>query len=290
MKILPAACFVSIILLFSVGGVEAGQEGSEGAGQRGLSLSIGYDGSYFSYKETMDGGVLDQDTGWMNGLFLEAQYDKKEMFIRGSIDVNGSNSATYKGELLNGTPLTMKTSEFFYQSEASVGYKVLNFSNATLSPYFAIGFRYWDRGENNLPNYLETYTWGYAALGGNFVYRYGKGLIGLDASIQFTIDPTMQTDTGGIYDTATFNLKPEPGFHIEVPMTYEVNQGMLSKMSFFARPYYQRWNIGASDPVLLTQNGFPANNPLTGQPPFYVFEPDSHTDIYGVKFGVSVNY
>jgi hypothetical protein len=289
MKKYFTACFVSVIMLFSLGGMAAGQGGSDGSGQRGLTWSLGYDGSYFSYKETANGGTLDQDTGWMNGLFLEAQYDTKEIFLRGSVDFSGSNSATYKGALQNGTPVTMQTSEFFYQVEGAVGYKALNFSHATLSPYVAIGYRYWDRGEDNPPDYLETYTWGYAALGCNFSYWYGKGLIGLDASIQFLIDPQMQTDAGGLFDTATFNLKPEPGFHIEVPMTYDISRSQLRTVSLFARPYYQRWNIGASDPVLLTQNGSPLLDPSTGQP-LYAFEPDSHTDIYGIKFGVSINF
>jgi hypothetical protein len=289
MKIFFIVCFVGIVLLCSVGGVAAGQEGGYGSGQRGWTSSIGYDGYYFSYKETVDSGVLDQDTGWMNGLFLESQYDTSVIFIRGSLDVSGSNSATYKGQLQNGTPVTIQTSEFFYQVEGAIGYKALNFTDATLSPYLAIGYRYWDRGEDNPPDFLETYTWGYIALGGNFSYRYGKGLIGLDASIQFLIDPQMQTDVNGMFDTATFNLKSEPGFHIEVPMTYELSNSGLRTISLFARPYYQRWNIGASDPVLLTQNGSPALNPSTGQP-IFAFEPDSHTDIYGIKIGVSITY
>jgi len=277
------------MLLCSAGGAAAGQWENDGSGQRGVTLSLGYDGYYFSYKETGNGGVLDQDTGWLNGMLLEAQYDTSRMFIRGSIDFSGSNSATYKGALQNGTPVSMQTSELFYQVEGAVGYKALNFNHATLSPYLAIGYRYWDRGENSLPDYLETYTWGYVALGGNFSYRYAKGFIGLDASIQFLIDPQMQTNLAGLVDMATFNLKPKPGFHVEVPMTYEISSSAYRAVSLFARPYYQRWNIGASNPVLLTQNGSPLIDPSTGQL-LYAVEPDSHTDIYGIKLGVSVNF
>jgi len=289
MKKVIVTCFISMLMLFPMRGAEAGQEESNGAGQQGVTLSLGYDGNYLSYKEIINGGIIDQDTGWMNGMFFEARYDNEEMFIRGSIDFNGSSSARYKGALQNGTPITMETRELFYQVEGSVGYKALNFLNATLSPYIALGSRYWERGEDNLPDYLETYTWGYGAVGTNFAYRYGKLLIGLDASIQFLIDPQMRTDTGGQFDTATFNLKPKPGYHIEVPITYEIDKGERREMSLFARPYYQRWNIGASNPVLLTQNGSPVYDPSTGQV-LYAIEPDSHTDIYGLRFGVSVNF
>jgi hypothetical protein len=289
MKKVIVVCCMSLCMLFPIQGAEAWQGDNDGAGQRGRTLSLGYDGNYFSYKETMNGGFLDQDTGWMNGLFFEARYDNEEMFVRGSVDFNGSNSATYKGALQNGTPITLRTSEFFYQLEGSVGYKALNFGNATLTPYVALGFRYWERGEDNLPNYLETYTWGYGALGANFAYRYGNGLIGLDTSIQFPIDPQMQTDADGQFDNATFNLKPKPGYHIEVPMTYEINKSQLNGMSLFARPYYQRWNIGASNPVQLTQNGSPVYDPSTGQV-LYAIEPDSHTDIFGIRFGIAVNF
>jgi len=289
MKKFIVACFMSIYMLFPIRGAEAGSGGNDGAGQRGVTLSLGYEGNYFSYKEIINGAVLDQDTGWMNGLLFEARYDNEEMFARGSVDFSGSRDATYKGALQNGTPITMKTGEFFYQFEGSVGYKVLNFTNSTLTPYVALGFRYWERGEDDPPDYLETYTWGYGALGANIAYRYGKGLIGLDTSIQFPIEPQMRTDTGGLFDNATFRLKSKPGYHIEVPMTYEINEVKRGEMSLFARPYYQRWNFGASNPVLITQNGSPVYDPSTGQV-LYAIEPDSHTDIFGIRFGVSVNF
>src|SRR5208283_6168686 len=82
----------------------------EGAGQSGPSVAIGYDGVYLNYKEYVSGHVLDKDTGWQNGGFIEARYDNDFLFIRGNFDAVGSNSAQYTGQLQNGTPLSMSTS------------------------------------------------------------------------------------------------------------------------------------------------------------------------------------
>ena len=39
------------------------------------SISLAYDGNSFSYKETQSGSVLDKDTGWINGGFIEYRGD-----------------------------------------------------------------------------------------------------------------------------------------------------------------------------------------------------------------------
>lgn len=83
MKKVFVVCFIGIFMLFPLRETDAGQRESAGAGQQGVTLSLGYDGNYLSYKEIMNGNVLDRDTGWMNGLLFEARYDTEEMFARG---------------------------------------------------------------------------------------------------------------------------------------------------------------------------------------------------------------
>jgi hypothetical protein len=150
------AYIVISILLMRGGVLHAADVPSAGANQTGTTISLGYDGGYLYYKEIMNNTTLDKDTGWLNGEYAELRGDNEYMFVRITIDYTRTNSATYSGALQNGTPLSMKTKEEFSQREINFGYKALNFSAATLSPYAGLGYRNWKRGENNLPDYQET--------------------------------------------------------------------------------------------------------------------------------------
>jgi len=198
---------------------------SVGAGQMGGTIFVGYDGAHLSYKEFMNGSVLDKDTGWQNGGYAELRYDEKYAFIRMNFDVVGSGNATYEGALQDGTPLTMSTKELIYKTELDAGYKALNFGRATLTPYLGIGYRSWNRGKDDLPDYEEKYTWWYGVLGANLACRAAdRLLIGLDAVALWPIDPKMKTDVAGLYDEAEFNIKSRWGFRVEVPASYEISK------------------------------------------------------------------
>jgi hypothetical protein len=255
-----------------------------GAGETGSMVSLGYDGSYLYYKETLNGSYLDKDTGWLNGGFLEMRGDNEDMFTRITIDYTMTNKATYSGSLQGGgttTPYTATTKEEFYQGEVNMGWKALNFGAATLSPYAAIGYRDWKRGQDNLPDYLEEYTWWYAAVGANLAYRHDKWFFSLDGAVAYPFSAEMTTTIAGQVDPATFNIKPRPGYRVEIPTRYRVYRDQDMTLFIFGTPYYQRWKIGASDPVTLTQGGTPVGTAI---------EPDSTTDVYGIRIGVAVNF
>jgi len=277
------ACIVIVIsiLLMRGGALRAADMPSVGAGQTGTSISLGYDGGYLYYKEIMNNTTLDKDTGWLNGGYFELRGDNEYMFVRITLDYTRTDSATYSGALQNGTPLSMKTKEEFSQREINLGYKALNFSAATLSPYAGAGYWYWKRGENNLPDYQETYSWWYVAVGVNLACRYHKWLFGLDGAVEFPFASEMTTNIAGQVDTATFNIKSRPGFRAEIPISYLVRKDEDMSLFLFGTPYYQRWNIGASDTVILTQGGTPVA---------IAIEPKSTTDIYGFRLGLGVNF
>jgi hypothetical protein len=259
----------------------AGEKENAGAGQTGTSISLGYNGRDFSYQEIVNGSVLDKDTGWLDGGFFELRSDSEIFFTRITFDVTLTNSATYKGALQDGTPLTMKTREKIYEGDVSVGYKAWEFGTTTVSPYVGLGYWDWIRGQNNLPNYREEYTWWYVAAGINLACRLDKLLLGLDAAAELPISPEMSTNIAGQTDDATFDIKPRVGYRVEVPMNYTVHQGADMNVFILGTPYYQRWNIGASDQIVLTQNGIPVAT---------AFEPQSRTDIYGFRLGIGLNF
>jgi hypothetical protein len=200
-------------------------EDSVGAGQRGGTFFFGYDGADLTYKEFVNGDVLDKDTGWLNGVYAEYRYDLRQAFFRANFDAVGSDDATYDGALQDGTPLTMSTEELIYKTELDAGYKLLNFGRATLTPYLGIGYRWWDRGKDELPDYKEEYTWWYGVAGANLAVRAtDRLLIGLDAVLLWPIDPEMKTDIAGLVDEAEFDIESELGYRVEVPVSYEISK------------------------------------------------------------------
>ncbi len=264
----------------------AGQQ--VGAGVNGFSFSAGYNGSQLHYSETnpINGGVLDKDTGWLNGATLEARYDgaisQVPFFVRANFDYLTSNSATYTGAIQNGQPLTLATPETIYKTEFNLGYKIWNPDHFTLAPYLGVGYRVWERGQDAFPNYKESYTWWYGTIGANLAYRpVDRVLVGLDAALLLPFNPQMKTNIDNTIDTTTFNLGSRIGYRVQVPVSYDIYRGKEYNILTFLTPYYERWNVGGSPAVTLTQGGVPAGVSL---------EPTSQTDLYGLKVGLGVNF
>jgi Tfp pilus assembly protein PilF len=262
-----------------------------GAGVSGFSFSAGYNGAQLNYSETNPngGGVLDKDTGWLNGATVEAKYDGVQFpfFVRANFDYLTSSSATYDGGIQNPVtqnvkPLTTSISETIYKTEFNVGYKVWNPEHFTLAPYLGIGYRDWERGQDALPIYKESYTWWYGTIGANLAYRVtDRVLVGLDAALLVPFNPQMQTSIASRIDTKTFNLESQIGYRIQVPVSYDIYKGKEYKISTFLTPYYEWWNVGKSSVETVTQGGVPVGNFL---------EPTNNTDLYGFKIGLGVNF
>jgi len=255
-----------------------------GAELKGLSLTLGYQGAYMYYSErnALTNNELDKDYGWMSGGFADVRYDFNAAFARLRFDAMGSNRATYDGALQNGTPLKMYTHEFMYKSEFDLGYKLFDQDQATFSPYMGIGYRSWRRGENVQPSYVEDYTWWYTVLGVNHMFRTGKWLLGVDASLLFPFAMKMETDMRGLYDKATFDIKSKTGFRVETPVSYEIYASGDTRLSLTGIPFYERWEIGKSPTVTMTRNGNATSDSY--------YEPKSTTDILGVRIGLGLQF
>jgi hypothetical protein len=289
MKKLTVAVCLIICLFVNVRVLSA----EDGSGQKGITLSAGYTGGWFEYKEFESGYLLDKDFGWLNGGYFEFRGDIQQIFICIGVEISRTNKATYDGALQNidtgqTVPYTARTPELIRQFEVDLGFKLLNFGNATLSPLVGIGYRDWIRGQDGEVDYQEDYTWWYAALGINISYRYGNWLFGFKGCIQFPISPEMTTNFAGNSDNMYFNIKSRPGYHAEVYISFDVYRANDIAIFLFGVPYYQRWNIGASDYKVITQGGVPVGDGTGGT--YYAYEPKSNTNVYGFRFGVGVNF
>lgn len=295
----PVLLVLFILILFS-SPVFAGEEKASaetddlnpGSDKRGLTVSIGYNGSLFHYEETADSGAfLDKDTGWIGGVTAELQYETKFLFVRGLYEFPALSNAKYKGSLQDGTPYNTGTKEKLYRVEGDLGYKLFNSKNSTLTLYGGIGYRKWERGENVAPDYLETYSWNYYALGANYVWNHGKWSIGADAAVQIPFNMNMKTEFGLDVDEAALRPKSNLNFRAELPITYDISVTEHSKFFFFVAPYYEYWNIGKSDTVILQKDGIPAIVYINGKPyNIIAYLPKSETHMFGFKVGLGVNF
>ena len=257
-----------------------------GSGNQGFILGMAFDGSYLDYREEGSlGDCLDKDTAYLNGLAVEARYETAVIWTRFAAQYSRSGWADYDGTTQDGTPLTMYTSERTYQYEGDVGYKALNASTSTLTPYIGIGYRIWDRGTDALPDYQEKYTWSYGSAGADYVLRLSRWTAGANAAVRVPFNMRLRSNLAGKFDEATFYLKTRAGFSLELPVTYMFYgyHDYRAGPSFFASftPYYQYWAIGASDPVKLTKGGVPKDA---------YYEPDSRADVFGARVGIGLNY
>ncbi len=274
---------VSFIVVLLISGTipRVAHSAGKGADQTGTSIFLGYDRSHLDYEEFVNGAVLDKDTGWNNGVYFEARTDNEQGFARFLVDYVMTNSATYTGALQDGTPLTMSTKEKFLTVEANGGLKALNFGSGTLSPYLGLGYRDWKRGTDNLPNYQEDYWWWYVAGGANLAYRLNRLVIAADAAVVYPFIARMTTNVAGLFDEATFKLKPRLGYRAELPITFEIVRDKNIKLLIFGTPFYEKWHVGQSDTVTFTQGGVPVAT---------AFEPESKTTMHGFRAGLGLNF
>ncbi len=285
------ALITCFFVLTTAAPVFAGQEQLCGAGENGFKFSLGYNGAYMRYAEIERNngveGVFDKDIGWLNGLNAELRYDRATtypLFARVDFDYLNSGHAKYVGALSDGTPYDATTPETFYKTEFNFGYKVWNPAHFSLAPYLGVGYRDWVRGQDVLPDYKETYTWWYGTFGVEAKYRVTKHLLaGVDAALFLPFNQEMKTSIAHIIDTATFHIRSRPGWRVEVPLSYDIyTTGTRRFKAFvFLTPYYEHWNIGQSQTIVLTQDGTPVGAAL---------EPTSHTNLYGTRAGIGVNF
>jgi hypothetical protein len=261
------------------------KEVAPGSGQSGTTISLGYDEGKLKYHEFLNGNELDSDTGTLKGGYFEFRTDYYDIFARASFDYVSTNDATYNGFLQdltgNLTPLTMTVKEKFALAVGDFGYKMLNFGTTTVSLYGGVGYWYWLRGANNLPDYEETYSWFFVEGGLNGAVRVGRFLFQLDGTLTYPISPTMTTSVAGTFDKATFRVKPQVGYRAEAPIRFDFSRGDETSVFLFVTPYYLKWNVRQSDVVTLTSGGIPVTNAV---------EPESKTEIYGFRIGVGVNF
>jgi len=135
---------------------------------------------YFDYKEDVPAPKKSTEKGWLPGLYLGWNYNKKNAVYSKVFFEFSYGDIEYDGTDQSGT-IPIKYSDnndqVLFRGEWDIGYNFAVTKNISLKPYVGYGYRYWSRGEyerrtvyyNSIPvpiaSYKERYSWHYLPVG-----------------------------------------------------------------------------------------------------------------------------
>src|SRR5262249_31669093 len=147
----------------------------------------------------------------------------------------------------------------------------------TFYVYAGYGYHYWNRFLAGTPGYREIYSWYYTPIGMQFAFGERTGLSwALDLSIRPTSRGIVKVVTAQTYangQDSQMNLGARTGYRIAVPFRWPGNHLILS-----LTPFFEHSAIGQSNTAV--------NTTLAPTPGEVIYEPNSHTDQFGVDLMV----
>ena len=257
-----------------------------------LSLSLGYNCTYLSYRETGKGIFLNSDRGIQNGGSFGLGYSDDHIFLRIDTDITGSAGTRYKGKTWDGTPLSMNRRELFCLTGMDAGLNVLSYSDFSLWPFIGFGYRYWARGSDSSSDYLQEFSCMYASVGTRLLWtiKFLKLEVSFEPVVFLPVNPEMSTDFAGRYDTMTFSAGSRIGYGFSIPVVYTIQQNCNTEVFIFFTASYERWQFGRSSMIYITKDGALLVDPYNTGGYLAAYEPRSSADIYGFKLGSGVKF
>ena len=249
-----------------------------------LYLSAGSDINLIHYSEWSGGVKKDEDFGRHNGFYFNIGYKSNrysETFM-GKPFIEGyyrsyDDVIKYKGGWFdaygNEGPFNCNQKSEIRRWGLKVGSSRDILDAGEIFGYFDFGERVWNRGENELIDfvnmYKEKYYWSYYGLGVGINYKVLPKLsLGFEWTGWLTIKPKMHAyDFGGL----DFKLGQVWGYEVKMPIKYF----LLKNLSIDVTPYYTYWHINKSDVVV------PPDYPIP------LIEPDSNTHEEGLLGGLT---
>jgi hypothetical protein len=241
-------------------------------------------GSYyhFDYNEELPSPLKSTETAWLPGGKMVYGYEGKSSSFYGSLAYDYTQANTdYDGTTQQGAPIKLKSKHTLMRGEANVGYSVKHIEGEAfdLTPYAGVGYRYWERliGDTDPNGYRELYTWWYVPVGIKAKYGISDSWsIGCDVSARIMFNGNIKFDfaaSDATINSPDVSLGNKIGMKASVPLAVQLS----SEVSLICEPWYEHSAIGASNDVVVTQNGTAVA---------LVHEPDSATNQYGVDVGI----
>lgn len=237
----------------------------------------------FTYKEFDSGGeLLDREDGIVPGVILGLSRPWRD--LRLAIDFSHyDGDVDYDGQTQIGTPITTRTNAQFSSISFRAERPERTATGRPYGTYVGLGYTRWVRdiestrtaGGTFVQGLLETYTWWTAEVGARVaLYQAGSATWQLDARFLYTLDPSVEVDSHGLFDRVTLEPEGRPGFRVALPWEYGA-KGQATR--FIVEPWIQYFEFGESDAETITSGGVPVGTAI---------EPRSETRYLGVSVGI----
>jgi len=218
-----------------------------------FELFGGYVTTAYDYTETANGAVLDterSDFTDINGGYGGIRFalnDPQDRAIS-SIELYLSHSegpTRYVGsELGSGLPYgSMRSTTYNSFDELRLSWLAGVHDGAwSWRIHTSAGYYQWERELSR--EQVETYAWGYGALGGDVAYRLQNWEVGAELRGFYAYDPRMKADIPSLI-VATFDLGETSGFTASMPVRYRLNP----RTALLWRIAYENIRIGRSNVI-----------------------------------------
>ncbi|MBT8121654.1 MAG: hypothetical protein KJO10_03880, partial [Gammaproteobacteria bacterium] len=234
------------------------------------------------YEETNGSILLDRETGVLPGIMAGVRLTQEAWYAE--VDVSWWSGRVDYNSFVPPV-LASNTDEDIFNTTLIAGRELWHSGQTDAGLYAGLGYREWQRNIRSVPGVAsglnEEYTWWYGMLGA----RAGMSVsartrIHADVRLVRTINPEIDVDFGGLYDTASADLGADSGYRV----AFTVEHALGNTATFWLSPWYEVWKLDRSRDVPLFLNGVPV---MSGGMQATFFEPDSETHNAGINIGVT---
>jgi hypothetical protein len=101
------------------------------------------------YKEDLPAPKKSTESGWLPGVYLGFNYNKKNDFYSKIFFEFSFGDVEFDGTTQAGTPIRFSNDNYqsFFRGELNVGYNFGVTRNISIKPYTGYGYRQWERGQ-----------------------------------------------------------------------------------------------------------------------------------------------
>lgn len=270
------ACLLALLLLRIVPAVS-----DETPSKAALTTSLGLSAMVFNYAEYGDNGrLLDYEHGVMPGVMADVSRSQGDWFVTGKLNYF-SGMVLYDGQTQSGMPVITHTDENILDLFLQVGRRFRPTGHIGYTLYAGVGQHRWNRdirSTTTVQGLTEYYRWQYAALGAMAIlHETNRSRWEMNLRWQRVLDPQLDVDFRGAFDSLQLALGERAGFYFSVPWARRLSD----RSQLVIEPFYERWELGRS-----------ANSDLTTQGNVVgaVFEPQSVTNNRGITVSIRTSY
>jgi len=250
-KVFGIAGIVAVVVACSLGYCgEEEREREEPRGQKIPALEIGYEFTYFYYKESVVFGPDMQESGMLHGPRAMGTYLPGKLMLRGEVHY-WTGELGYDGHLQNGSPLRTDTEDDLYDVRGLIGLDLRSDSSTEAAILFTgIGYRYWNDTIGSPYGYEREIAQLYMPLIGMDMSRRteSKGAWGVRGELDILLHGTVAShlsDVSPAYDDAENEQKVGTGFGMRFSFYYRFPIGQSTSISL--EPFLGWWHVAQSE-------------------------------------------